>query len=274
MHITDQLSYSTIRIECKTNAGYSSTGTGFFFNFCCENNTCRPAIVTNKHVIKDATECNLIFTLADSSGNPIDEKHWIANIIGLQSAWKLHPDPDIDLCVMPIANIINHLNANGIRPFYIGLDISLIPSEKQKAELQAIEDIIMVGYPDGIWDKINNKPIFRKGITATHPNKNYNGKKEFLIDAACFNGSSGSPIFIYNEIGYLTGNTFNLGQKRLLFMGVLRAGHLHSIKGDICIADQALKPVSLSYIPNNLGIVIKSENLLYFEEMFRKGLNH
>jgi S1-C subfamily serine protease len=86
MHITDQLSYSTIRIECKTNAGYSSTGTGFFFNFCCENNTCRPAIVTNKHVIKDATECNLIFTLADSSGNPIDEKHWIANIIGLQSA--------------------------------------------------------------------------------------------------------------------------------------------------------------------------------------------
>ena len=57
-------------------------------------------------------------------------------------------------------------------------------------------------------------------------------------------------------------------------MGVLRAGHLHSIKGDICIEDQALKPVSLSYIPNNLGIVIKSENLLYFEEMFRKELNY
>jgi len=273
MNISDQLSYSTIRIECKTNAGYFSTGTGFFFNFCRENNTCCPAIVTNKHVIKDATECNLTFTLADSSGNPIDESYRRVNIIGLQSAWKSHTDPDIDLCAMPIANIINHLNATGFRPFYIGLDISLIPSEKQKVELQSIEDIIMVGYPDGIWDRINNKPIFRKGITATHPNKNYNGKKEFLIDAACFNGSSGSPIFIYNEIGYLTGNTFNLGQKRLLFMGVLRAGHLHSIKGDICIADQALKPVSLSYIPNNLGIVIKSENLLYFEEMFRKELN-
>ncbi len=44
----------------------------------------------------------------------------------------------------------------------------------------------MIGYPNGIWDEANNMPIIRRGITATHPNFNYNGKPEFMIDAACF----------------------------------------------------------------------------------------
>lgn len=55
----------------------------------------------------------------------------------------------------------------------------------QLGELSAIEDIIMIGYPDGIWDSINNQPIIRRGITATQPKNNFNGKQEFLIDAAC-----------------------------------------------------------------------------------------
>jgi len=58
----------------------------------------------------------------------------------------------------------------------------------QLGELSAIEDIIMIGYPDGIWDSINNQPIIRRGITATQPKNNFNGKQEFLIDAACFPG--------------------------------------------------------------------------------------
>ena len=69
-------------------------------------------------------------------------------------------------------------------------------------EIDAIEDIIFIGYPNGIWDSVNNMPILRKGSTATHPCLNYNGKKEFMIDAACFPGSSGSPVLIFNENGY------------------------------------------------------------------------
>ena len=57
----------------------------------------------------------------------------------------------------------------------------------------------MIGYPIGLIDEYNNKPIVRKGITATTYNIDYNGKKEFLIDIACFPGSSGSPIFIRRD---------------------------------------------------------------------------
>lgn len=41
-------------------------------------------------------------------------------------------------------------------PIVIPFDESLIPSEAQLKELSAIEDIVMVGYPDGIWDSFNN----------------------------------------------------------------------------------------------------------------------
>ena len=270
--ISDLISYSTIRIECITSNGQHSTGTGFFFNFCREGMSCCPAIITNKHVIRDAISCTLTFSLADNSGNPIDTLQHKVNIPDFQKPWKLHPDPKIDLCAMPIANIIMILKGKGINPFYTALDDSLLPQENHKNEFQSMEDIVMVGYPNGIWDALNNKPIFRKGITATHPNRDYMGNKEFLIDAACFPGSSGSPVFIYNEIGYFDGKQFNLGQRRILLLGILYAGPQHFVKGEIQVEDRALTPVSISSVPNNLGMVIKSENLLYFEGLFRDEL--
>ena len=271
--ISDFFSYSTIRIECVTSKGQSSTGTGFFFNFCKKGQTVCPAIVTNKHVIKDAVSCVLTFSLADNLGNPIDVLHHKVSIPDFEKPWKLHPNPNVDLCALPIANIIIILNEKGINPFYTALDDSFLPNENQKKEFQSMEDIVMVGYPNGIWDAINNKPIFRKGITATHPNRDYLGNKEFLIDAACFPGSSGSPVFIYNEFGYFDGLQFNLGKRRALLLGILYAGPQHYIKGEIQVEERALTPFSISSVPNNLGAVIKAENLSYFEELFKKELN-
>jgi len=130
----------------------------------------------------------------------------------------------------------------------------------------------MVGYPNGIWDNINNKPILRKGITATHPNFDYCGKKEIMIDAACFPGSSGSPVFIFNEGGYRdkSGNMF-MGASRIILLGVLYAGPQHTAQGDIQIVNVPTidRPIAISRIPNNLGLIIKSERILELENLFR-----
>ena len=129
----------------------------------------------------------------------------------------------------------------------------------------------MIGYPIGIWDSVNNKPIFRKGVTATHPNFDYNGKKEFLIDMACFPGSSGSPVFIFNEGGYRDkkGNTF-MGKSRILFLGTLYAGPQHTATGEIKVVNisTSTKPIAISKIPNNLGLVIKHNRILELEKLF------
>ena len=40
-------------------------------------------------------------------------------------------------------------------------------------------------------------PILRRGTTATPIALNFEGRPEFLIDAAVYPGSSGSPVFVY-----------------------------------------------------------------------------
>jgi len=57
----------------------------------------------------------------------------------------------------------------------------------------------MIGYPNGLWDHVNNLPLIRRGITASHPGVDYqiegqNGPGVTVIDMACFPDSSGSPV--------------------------------------------------------------------------------
>lgn len=273
LSISEQLTYSTIRIEAvNIQKGTTSTGTGYFFKFLenKEANTHVPVIITNKHVIENAQHGRLIFVTSDKDGNPLDQTHHIIEINNFESMWILHPDDNVDLCVMPIASIINNVVAKGINLFYISLDKSLIPTASQINDFSALEEVIMIGYPNGIWDSVNNKPIVRKGVTATHPSKDYNGKKEFLIDMACFPGSSGSPIFIFNEGGYQDkkGNMF-LGQNRIIFLGTLYAGPQHKVTGEIEIIPIANKPIAVSHIPNNLGLVIKHDRILELEQLLK-----
>ena len=89
----------------------------------------------------------------------------------------------------------------------------------------------MVGYPNGHSDQINNRPIVRRGITATSLQEDFNGQKVFLADIAVFGGSSGSPIFIFNPYGGFErhpdgSETFSLGP-RLHFVGIQSRGFLY-----------------------------------------------
>ena len=263
------------RIECQYNDGSSGTGTGFFFKLLenKENNTYIPVIITNKHVINGASQGQLLFTKANNDNEPTDREHYIARFNNFESLWINHPNQEVDLCAMPIAPVLNEVEITKEKLFYIPLDMSLLPTEEQLKEISALEEILMVGYPNGIWDSINNKPIFRKGVTATNPILDYNGKKEFLIDAACFPGSSGSPVFIFNEGGYRdkNGNTY-MGKSRVILMGVLYAGPQHTTTGEVRIIDvpTVQRPISITTIPNNLGLIIKAERIIELERLFRQ----
>jgi len=273
LSISEQLQYSTVRIECEHSDGGMSTGSGYFFKFKERKETDQhiPVVITNKHVINGAIRGRLILTKMNESGKPIDTEHFNIAIENFEAYWRKHPDSDVDLCAMPIAPFINAAESRGQRIFYIPLDKSLIPSDAQLEELSALEDIVMVGYPNGIWDSTNNKPIFRKGVTATHPFFDYNGKREFMIDAACFPGSSGSPVFLLNEGGYRDkkGNTY-LGATRIYILGTLYAGPQHTATGEVKVINipTSQKPIAISSIPNNLGLIIKSSRIKELEDLF------
>jgi len=271
LSISEQLTYSTVRIECELNNGGISTGTGFFFNFLenKDDNSHIPVVITNKHVIKNAKKGKLIITKANEKGEPLDTEHFTLSFDNFESFWKLHPENDVDLCAMPIAPFINMAKERGDKLFYIPFTKSLFITEKQKSELRTLEDVLMIGYPNGIWDSINNMPIFRKGTTATNPLIDYNGKKEIMIDIAAFPGSSGSPVLIFNENGYSDrkGNTY-MGASRIILLGILYAGPQMTTTGEIIMTPNIQRPISVSKIPNNLGLIIKAERILELEKLF------
>ena len=267
--VMDKLIHSTVRIETTLVGGGSSTGTGFYMNFLQSKETCIPVIVTNRHVVKNADIGTFHVTFAKDKDQPDSGRHQQFNIPEFERNCILHPDPDIDLAAFPIGPLINQAIDTGDKLFYIPLHTDLIPTNKERETFSAMEDIVMIGYPSGIWDAKNNLPVIRRGITATHSNVDWNGGPEFLTDIASFPGSSGSPVFLANLGGYRDnkGNTF-MGQDRIRLLGVHYAGAMHTASGEIKIvtAPTSSVPVSITQIPNNIGVAINSSEILELEQ--------
>ncbi len=135
-----------------------------------------------------------------------------------------------------------------------------------------LQDIIFLGYPIGLWDSKNNLPITRKGVTATNPQIDYEGKKEFLIDAACFPGSNGSPVFRFNEGAYIENSSFIAGGGQINFLGIIYAGPQYTVEGTIIVKNipTKLEPRSNSDIPVNLGFVLKADLFTDFEPILKQ----
>ncbi|WP_458746460.1 serine protease family protein [Candidatus Nitrosocosmicus sp. T] len=142
-------------------------------------------------------------------------------IPNFEELWIDHPNPLIDLFISPVGYYVDQLNINEFLPHYSTMEKSLIPSEEQFKDFTPLEDIMMIGYPNGLWDSENNLPIVRRGITATSISTDYNGKKGFLIDSAVYPGSSGSPIFMFNEGSYSTPRRFSNWHKNISHRNII-----------------------------------------------------
>lgn len=266
MSVSELITYSTVLIKCDYADGTSGGGTGFIINLCHnkEDRTFYPALVTNNHVVENSIRTEFQFCQADEEGNPVDTKPYTINYQG--NDWIHHPDSSVDLRVLFLASILEEIDKKGDHIYYAPLETSLIPSQSVLDTLLAIEDVIMVGYPIGLSDEYNHKPIVRRGITASHPKKDYQGKKETLLDIACFPGSSGSPVFILNQGAYATQRGVTVGG-RIYLLGILYGGHEFAKNGVLQFANLPNLPVPVTKIPVNLGVMIKASRILEFENM-------
>jgi hypothetical protein len=265
MFFTDLMTHCTTRVECTFADGTTSTGTGFIMTLCETGERSVPVLVTNKHVVVGAQKSKFWLTLRKGDDNAPDVgKHHSFEMPDIASNWLFHPS--LDLAVMPINQLIEQARITGLEFFFAPLSKTLIATRADLADIPALMDIVMVGYPNGLWDKTNNQPLLRSGITATHPELDYNGKPEFLIDAACFNGSSGSPVFLA-QIGRTMSRSkgITLGPSVVKLLGVLYAGPMHMATGEIVPVPIGTRGMVVTAIPNNLGIVISAKALLDFE---------
>lgn len=269
----EQLTHSTVRIETVLQNGGLSTGTGFYMNLVQRDDTHIPVIITNKHVIANASIGRFHVTLKDDEGMPILGSHEKFQLANFENQCVKHPDPEVDLAAYPIGPLVSAVKEQGKNLFYVPMGTDLIPSDEERENFSSMEDIIMIGYPNGIWDAANNLPVIRKGITATHPNISWNGRTEFLTDIASFPGSSGSPVFLANIGGYMDkqGNTY-MGSHRIRLLGIHYAGTMHTATGEIQIvtAPTANIPQPITQIPNNIGVAINSKRIHELEAELAK----
>ena len=214
--ISTQLIYTTVPIFSKKDNNTVSTGTGFLLSVRESPTASIPLLVTNYHVLENSLGGYFEFHLGEN-GLPSEKSlriHFDKLLIEQNKLGSL------DLVAIPLAAVLDSLQARQIELFYRSVSPDLIPLQEQVDKLSAIEEIIFIGYPSGIQDNVNKLSIVRRGITATPIWNKYNGLDEFLSDAGVYPGSSGSPVFIYNHGSYTTGNTLNVGS-RLYFVGVI-----------------------------------------------------
>ncbi|OQK17080.1 zinc chelation protein SecC [Methyloprofundus sedimenti] len=269
----EQLIHSTVRIQCGDDKNIFSSGTGYIFFFCENGNQGYPCIVTNKHVVSGASRGIFNLTIQDDKNRPILGNHEEIILNDLPNFCIPHPSPDIDLVAIPIGPILNNAQLEGKHYHYIYINKGILASEELLNSLPSMEDIVMIGYPNGIWDAKHNLPIIRRGITATHPRLPLNGKSEFMIDAACFPGSSGSPVFLANIGSFVDASGALCTGSRIALLGTLYAVAQHTTTGEIEVIEVPTDTKTItSHIPNNLGLVIHAKELLKLEIAVQKQL--
>jgi hypothetical protein len=104
-------------------------------------------------------------------------------------------------------------------------------------------------------------PIMRRGTTATPMVLDFEGRPEFLIDAAVYPGSSGSPVFVYQSdtLRPVAGNG-----RKFLFAGVVAAVFFreesnHLVPVPVPANNQ---PMVVGSEMIDLGLIIKAEAVM------------
>lgn len=260
--ITEKLLFSTIRLQTP-----QGIGTGFYFLFEIDENKKVPVFITNKHVINNSNEVTFSLHFAKDK-QPSREVITITYI----SDWIYHDKYDLAFTfASPLFEQIKREHNKDI--FMIPLTENLIwDNEKLERSLSAVENVLMYGYPIGLYDEKNVLPLIRSGVTASHPAIDYNGEKIGVVDMACFPGSSGSPILIVNEGSYIDKKSVNIGASRIIFLGILFGGPVYNSEGKIVIREIPTRQEVISITPQmiNLGYYIKSEAILDFKEKIRR----
>lgn len=258
--VSEQLMFSTVRLM--TNDG--GCGTGFYFDFIV-NEKVYPTIITNKHVVNNnPCEETTFFVHLDEGDGSTTQNHKVT----YNTNWFFHPTHDLCFCfTQPVFEMVKQTTHKNV--FRIANNMSIVATDEQINTLRAIEEITMVGYPIGLWDEINNLPVFRHGYTASHPAYDFNNPGIGLVDMACFPGSSGSPIYVLNEGSFIDkhGNV-SIGGSRIIFLGILFAGPTYSADGTLEIYETPTQATvhSQTSIMTNLGYYIQAKELNAFQK--------
>lgn len=252
--VSEQLFFVTTLIEGTDGVGANWTGTGFLYAVNTDQGRAT-FVVTNKHVLDRATRLTMRFVRGIGGQPSLGQQVTVQlNPFG-KHLWSGHPNPDVDVAVLPLQPVLTNLAQIGQEAFMKTLPPELLPTQATWLEFDELERVVFVGYPIGLFDTVNFTPIVRQGMTATPLALDYRGLPAFLIDASVYPGSSGSPVFLFDRGMYQARQGGTVVGGRLFLLGVLAAVHTQPVGATVVETPAAL--VARFDQPVGLGIVFR-----------------
>jgi hypothetical protein len=260
--------YTTLKLKGVDNKNQEITGTAFFYEHKQKNRSYL-FLVANAHTVKEMEICR--FSLHSKvNGKPDVCRTIDVKMEDFKDEWIYHPS-NLDLAIMPVQRINDILEQSGDSAYIQSITSDLIPSEREiNGEIQPLEDAYFIGYPNGIDDKVHNLPIARKGTVATPISVDYEEKPWFLFDGAIFPGSSGSPILMIDQNGYIDRNDVFIPERRIFFLGIVRSGYTYVDDRAKNGKSKRAKNQVVYRQMMDLGVAIKSNSL---HEVVKKYLD-
>ena len=216
--------YVTLRLEVRSYR-YISVATGFLYSTKVALSYGRfiqkLVLISNRHVFLDSNnqfdpngELTLHLTHRNVNGTPYLGNSKVYTQTGFHNLY-FHPHPTVDLACIDLSDdsIIKDV-------FFKCLDDTFL-SPVNYEKILVGSDVLFVGYPDNLFDIVNNLPLIRKGSIASIPYVDFNGLGHIVLDAQVYPGSSGSPVFIvwdgkYSLIGVISQLMFRNSKLQML----------------------------------------------------------
>ena len=141
--IIEEWMFSTVRINTTDAQGKEWVATGFIFGYPVKDDKVIPFLVTNRHVVENQMSKELHF-ITKKDGNPDLENTLTLPVKKLESHWHFHPNPNVDVAIMPFGRIIKHIENEGTSIFYKLVSGSFNPTKADYEELDAVEEILFI----------------------------------------------------------------------------------------------------------------------------------
>ena len=221
------INFTTTKIQMIASGKEIGSASGFFFR----HNGIK-YLATNRHVVIDEDDKffpnTLVLTLHLDKENLARNCSVQVALYELRKPlWKQHPSYGTNCCDV----VLLPLSPATLKGTNLGLfnssSITFIGSEIiNKRPVNPFGDVVVIGYPLGFHDELNNLPVYRSASIASAYGVHFGGLPYFLIDANLHPGTSGSPVVNSHHTLFKEGE----GKEGYALFGIHSAEHV--IGGD------------------------------------------
>ncbi len=236
--------HATVRVENEWGKG----GTGFLVIRKIDPKQGKAFLVTNKHVIhfdpqirEKALFLTLYLNVGEKDGTVRGKSFRVPLREDDQKLWREHPNPSVDVLAVDITSLINSQPNIENK----GADYSLFatPAVLREEDITEGEEVLIIGYPLGLFSTRIYFPLVRQGIVASRIGEKIRTRFHypsgeirsaeipgFLVDAAILPGSSGSPVVLKPIIGREVKGQIKMGMAKPYLLGIISATETASIR--------------------------------------------